>query len=120
MVLSNHSILPYCDSNIILFSIAPCKDINLIYDIISLLLSIVIALPTIANALSGRAITSNIEKKPWINVQNDTKKWSKEVKSDVFFIEILENVQIDCVPKIISLFGAPIIFSIIIANCERN
>ena len=28
--------LQYCDSNIILFPIAPCKDITLIYGIISL------------------------------------------------------------------------------------
>ena len=61
MVPSNHSFFKYCDSNIGLFSIAPCKVITLnplciLFCISSLLLfdgslSKVIALPTIAIAI---------------------------------------------------------------------
>ena len=61
MLPSNHSFFQYCDSNIGLFSIAPCKRINFnpfASPLVSILcfffdgsLSKVIALPTIAKAI---------------------------------------------------------------------
>ena len=53
---------------------------------------------------------SNTEKKkPWINVQNLYKKWSKEVKSDNYIgnngkRSNIANVKIDSVPEIILHF----------------
>ena len=62
---SNHSKFQFCHSNIGLFSIPCCKVITL-------------------NPLSWKSdnyMESNIEKKPWTNLQ---KNLSKEIKSDNF------------------------------------
>ena len=115
---SNHSNFQYCDSNIGLFSIAPCKVITLnslciLFGISSLLLfwwlpflsyrssnyrdsdschsflllkAIAIILPLLfANAFkSDNYMGSNIENKPWTNLQNSYKNLSKDIKSDNF------------------------------------
>ena len=93
MLPSNHLFFQYCDSNIVLFSIAPCKVITLNPHRILFVgfLSKVIALPTIAIAIvvalsccrnswkSDNYMGSNTEKK-----QNSYKNLSKEIKSDNF------------------------------------
>ena len=88
---SNHSNFQYCDSNIGLFSIAPCKVITLnsLCDScrsFSLLKAIAIILPLLfANAFkSDNYMGSNTENKPWTNLQNSYKNLSKDIKSDNF------------------------------------
>ena len=78
MLPSNHSLFQYCDSNIGLFSIAPCKVIN--FNPFCILYGIS---PLLRNSWkSDNYMGSNTEKKPWTNLQNSYKNWSKEIKSD--------------------------------------
>ena len=74
IVPSNHSNFQYCDSNIGLFTIASCK-VNILNPVCILSVSVL---------CSFSWISLNTERKPWTNLQNSYKNWSKEIKSDNF------------------------------------
>ena len=98
MVPSNNSFFQYCDSNIGLFSIAPCKVITLnpfcfLFGISSLLLfwwlslSKVIALPTIAIAI---VVALSRSKSYVINdIKQSNRESNKEKKQRVIYTIIL-------------------------------
>ena len=83
MVLCNYWFFQSCDSNIGLFSIDPCKVITLN------IFCLIFATPLRAwksdnnycrnSWKSDNYMGSNAGKKPWTNLKNQYKKWSKEV-----------------------------------------
>ena len=110
MVPSNRSFFQYCDSNIGLFSIAPCKGITLnplcilLVSVLCLFfdgsLSKVIALPsivittTIADAIVGRALTiwKAIQKRSHEPInKTHTKIEAKRLRATTFAIAKLEE-----------------------------
>ena len=139
MVPSNHSNFQYCDSNIGLFSIAPCEVITLNplcipFGISSLLLFwwlFFSLLKVTAKRLpllftntfkslkerhhrhswkSENFMGSNTEKKPWTNLQNLHKNLSIEIKSDNCFYSKVGR-SITKWEKILFLKGNKIIFA---------
>ena len=108
MVPSNHFNFQYCDSNIELFSIAPCKVITL--NLLCILFCVIVLLLFWCLFLTLNAIAKRLQllfandfksdnycyRNSWksvdymgsnteTNLQNSYKNWSKEIKSDNFW-----------------------------------